>query len=171
LATDNGGTVSWSREELESAFSYFLERTQHAVDSGDWATYAEFFTEDATYIEHTYGRFAGREEIRKWIVETMTTFPGTAMIAFPPVWYSVDEEKGWIIGEFATVMRDPGDGSTHEATNLTILRYAGDNLWHNEEDWYNPAHFFTLLTRWGEVAATHGTLSDDEQRWYAEVRS
>ena len=45
-------------------------------------------------------------------------------------------------------MADPGDGSVHEADNVTILHYAGDGLWSYEEDVYNPAHFATMVQGW-----------------------
>ena len=42
-----------------------------AGTSGDWNDWADLFTEDATYVEHGFGTFGGREAIRRWITETM----------------------------------------------------------------------------------------------------
>ena len=40
----------------------------------------------------------------------------------------------------------------HRADNITILYYAGDGLWSNEEDVYNAAHFATMATGWSAAA-------------------
>ena len=140
----------WSRDELEKAFEAYLEAGARAGASGDWTKWPEIFTEDATYIEHHFGTFHGRDEIRKWITETMAQFPGTEMDAFPAAWYVVDEERGWIICEILNRMKDPGDGSIHEGANITILKYAGDGKWASEEDVYNPARFIEMIQSWSE---------------------
>ncbi len=124
----------WSRDELKKAFDAYLEA----------------FTDDATYIEHHFGVFNGRDEIRKWITETMGQFPGNEMDAFPAAWYVIDEERGWVITEILNRMKDPGDGSIHEASNVTILKYAGDGKWSSEEDVYNPARFIEMIQAWSE---------------------
>ena len=41
-------------------------------------------------------------------------------------------------------MRDPGDGSIHQAANLSVMKYAGDDLWSYEEDAYNPMNFLPM---------------------------
>ena len=61
----------WAREELQRAHDNFVAVAQEAGRSGDWAPWAELFTDDATYVEHHYGTFRGREEIRAWISKTM----------------------------------------------------------------------------------------------------
>lgn len=66
----------WNRDELEKAFAAYLEAGARAGASGDWSEWPEFFTEDATYIEHHFGIFHGRNEIRDWITQTMSQFPG-----------------------------------------------------------------------------------------------
>ena len=62
--------------EIEQAFADYQAAVAGIVDSGDWASFADLFTEDATYEEHAFGTFTGREAIRSWVVETMTAFPG-----------------------------------------------------------------------------------------------
>jgi hypothetical protein len=155
----------WNRAELEDAFAHYGAEVQAASDGGDWGRFADLFTEDATYDEHLYGTFSGREQIRDWIVATMTTRPGSWMPSFPASWSVVDEERGRIVCEISNRMQDPGDGSIHEATNVTILTYAGDGLFSKEEDVYNPARFVTAISAWAKVAHAHGTLSDDDVAW------
>ena len=100
-----------------------------ATRAGDWSGFADMFTEDASYVEHAFGRFSGREEIRGWVTRTMGSFPGNTMTSFPVGWYVVDEDRGWVVCEIRNLMPDPGDGSSHEASNLTVLHYGGDGLW------------------------------------------
>ena len=160
----------FSREELESEFADYQQRGRDAVAAGDWSAWADQFTDDATYIEHAFGEFRGREAIRRWITRTMSVFPGNHMPSFPIKWHVVDEERGWIVCEIGNVMEDPGDGSIHEATNLTILHYAGDGQWSYEEDVYNPADFARMLERWRQAADAAGKLPDDARQWFGASR-
>ena len=156
---------SWSREELETAFDHYKSEVCRAIDAGDWGIFADLFVEDATYHEHVYGRFQGRDEIRAWIIKTMSSFPGNAMPEFPDRWHVIDEERGWIVADIINRMADPGDGSVHEASNITVLHYAGNNLFSHEEDVYNPMDFMTVVTVWGMRARELGTLSDEGAAW------
>jgi hypothetical protein len=138
----------FTRAQLEEAFATFQQAAATAGATGDWSTWADQFTEDATYVEHHYGRFEGREAIRAWITETMGRFPGDRMPDFPVDWHVIDEERGWIVCQLENRMEDPGDGSVHQAANITILHYAGGGKWSYEEDVYNPAHFTRMLQGW-----------------------
>ncbi len=66
----------FSAEEIAEAYAAVHTRVQGYVDAGDWSGFADNFTEDAVYVEHAFGTFRGRDEIRAWSVPTMTTFPG-----------------------------------------------------------------------------------------------
>ena len=158
----------YPRAEIEAAFQTYLDTVDDICKTGDWSRFADRFAEDATYIEHSYGTFAGRDEIRAWIVDTMTAFPGSAMVGFPPSWSVIDEERGWVLCEIRNIMADPGDGSVHEAPNITILRYGGNGLFANEEDVYNPLHFLTMVRDWARVCIEHGTLPADGEAWVAK---
>ena len=138
----------WTRDELEQAFASYQRVALRAGTTGDWNAWADVFTEDATYVEHVFGTFGGREAIRRWITTTMSTFPGNAMPHFPIDWYVIDEERGWVVCQVWNRMADPGDGSVHQAYNFTLLKYAGDGLWSYEEDIYNPAKFAEMLSGW-----------------------
>jgi hypothetical protein len=138
----------WTHEELASAFATYQEVAAEAAGSGDWNPWADLFTEDAEYIEHLYGTMHGREEIRAWISETMSTYPGSAMPEFPIGWSVIDDDKGWVVCQVWNRMADPGDGSIHQAYNVTLLKYAGEGRWSYEEDIYNPAHFASMIKEW-----------------------
>jgi hypothetical protein len=150
----------WSREEIETAFENYQRCALEAGRSGNWDKWSELFTEDATYVEHHYGTFGGREAIRRWITTTMGEYPNNEMKFFPIEWYVIDEQRGWIIAQVWNRFADPGDGSVHQAYNFTLLKYAGDGQFSWEEDVYNPARFAPMikgyLARKKELAAKQG---------------
>ena len=106
------------------------------------------FTGDATYVEHHYGTFEGRDAIRAWISETMAQWPNSEMKEFPHDWCVCDEERGWWICQIENRFVDPGDGEVYQAYNLTVLKYAGDGKFSSEEDAYNPANFAPVVKSW-----------------------
>lgn len=155
------------RAELEQAFAQYQAIVEDIRISGDWARFADLFTEDADYIEHSYGTFKGRDQIRTWIVKTMTSFPATEMIGFPANWAVFDEAAGRVVCEVDNPMRDPGNGAHFTAANITILDYAGDGLWRRQEDVYNPQKFADTARDWAIAARDCGTLSEDGARLLA----
>lgn len=136
------------RQEIEDAFAHYREVAARAAASGQWDEWVELFTEDATYIEHHYGRYEGREAIRQWISETMSTSANKDMNAFPVRWYVIDEDRGWVVCSVINRMADPGDGSVHEADSWTRLEYAGGGRFSLEEDMYNPNEFAQMIAAW-----------------------
>lgn len=138
----------WTRDELEEAFDKYQSAALKGAQTGEWREWADIFTKDATYVEHHFGKFWGRETIYNWIMATMKPFPANEMTAFPVTWYSIDVEKGWIICEVMNRMNDLGDGNIYQEANITILHYAGNGLFCYEEDAYNPAHFETMIGNW-----------------------
>jgi hypothetical protein len=154
-----------TRAELEQALEHYQATVHRIHAAGDWARFADLFTEDADYNEHAYGRLRGRPAIAEWAERTMTTFPGNAMTGFPVGWAIFDPERGWIVCEIQNLMPDPGDGSVHQAPNLTILHYAGDGLFSYEEDVYNPMNFVAMVAGWARIAEEHGRLPTDASPW------
>ncbi len=155
--------------EVEEAFVAYQGTVAGIAASGEWERFADLFTADATYVEHAFGTFTGREEIRAWSVRTMTSFPGSTMTSFPMAWHVLDLPTDRVICEVRNLMPDPGDGSLHEASNLTILTYGGDGLWSREEDVYNPMTFLRMTRAWAEVAREHGRLSAEGQRFLEQL--
>ena len=163
MTSDRTGT--FSAGEITEAYAAMHERVREYAASGRWEGFADHFTEDAEYVEHAFGTFRGRAEIRAWSVRTMTTFPGSAMTGFPLAWQVVDAPTSRLLCEVRNLMPDPGDGTLLEEPNLTIMTYAGDGLFSREEDVYNPLRFARMSVRWARIAEAHGNL-DEEARAY-----
>jgi hypothetical protein len=161
------GDGRFSAEEITEAYAAMHVRVQEYAASGDWHDFADHFTPDAEYVEHAFGTFRGRDEIRAWSMRTMTTFPGAVMTGFPLAWQVVDAPTSRLVCEVRNLMPDPGDGSRLEEPNLTIMTYAGDGLFAREEDVYNPLRFARMVVRWARIAEAHGTLSDEGRAYLA----
>lgn len=152
-------------EELQNAFAGFQQTVAEVAVSRDWDRWADQFTVDAHYVEHAYGTFTGREEIRAWVTKTMTSFPGSHMTGYPALWSVCDPATRRVIAEIDNPMRDPGDGSVFSATNISILTYAGDGLWSGAEDVYNPLEFGRMTYAWCQRVQECGTLDEPAARW------
>ncbi|MGN6606272.1 MAG: nuclear transport factor 2 family protein [Jatrophihabitans sp.] len=162
--------MPFTARRLEDAFAHYQDVVVRCAATAEWEGFVQLFTPDAEYEEHAFGTFHGHDEIRAWVTRTMGTFPGSAMTSFPVAWHLVDVERGRVVCEIRNLMRDPGDGSVHETSNLTILTLADDaDRWRREEDVYNPARFGAMVQRWAARAAALGTLTDDERRWIARA--
>jgi len=149
----------YTREELQSAHDHFVSVANDCARRGEWRAWADLFTDDAEYFEHTYGRFHGPDEIYNWIQPLMAQWPNSEMNAFPHDWCVMDEERGWWICQIENRFRDPGDGKIYQEHNLTVLHYAGNNQWSFEEDAYNPTNFVPVVTEWMAAAKAHGSSS------------
>lgn len=169
MSTPHSGP--FSEQEIADAYHAMHVDVQRYAARGQWDDFALHFTEDAEYVEHAFGTFRGREAIRDWSVRTMTSFPGGVMTGFPLAWQVVDAPSSRLICEVRNLMPDPGDGSTHEESNLTIMTYAGDGLFSREEDVYNPMRFLKMAVRWARIAEAHGNLSAEGRAYVQQYAS
>ncbi len=155
----------FTADEITRAYAAFHDRVEQCRVTGDWSGYADLFTPDAVYIEHAMGTFHGREEIRAWVVRTMTTYPGRVMTGFRPSWQMVDAAAARLVCQVQNPMPDPGDGTVLDEPNITIMTYAGDGLFSGEEDVYNPLRFYQMALRWARIAREHGNADSDVLAW------
>ena len=71
------------REARETYERFVAVRDEIDAGKKPWSVLADFFTEDAAYIDPAWGRVEGRENIREFFVKSMAgledwTFPLTA---------------------------------------------------------------------------------------------
>lgn len=142
-------------DEIAAALVNYRNAADHAGLSGDWQPWVECFTPEARYVEHLYGVFEGRQAILEWITPTMTAWPFTHMQYFPWDWCTIDADQGWVIGQIQNRFVDPGDGGIYQGANWTRLVYAGDGLFSEEEDVYNPSEFAPVVDAWLTAWRTH----------------
>ena len=142
----------FTEAQLKEMHDNYLAVANRCSAVQQWRDWADLFTEDATYLEHCFGRFTGPDEIYAWIQPLMSKWPNSEMTAFPHDWCVFDVDRGWSICQVENVMRDPGDGSLHQAANITILHYADDGRIIYEEDAYNPMNFAPMVAAWMEAA-------------------
>lgn len=154
----------FTRDELMAALDHYTKVVEVCSSTGDWAPFADLFTEDVHYIEHAYGEMHGREAVREWIIGVMKPFPH---MRFPHTWVAIDEENGAIVTEIINALDHPTEpGKVFGFPNITRLVYAGDNLFSSEEDVYNPVRDAPrVVGEWLQaggvmqaqpMAATHG---------------
>ncbi len=145
----------YSKAELDQAWAHFQEVGQRGSKEalgGDWGPFVErwgnLFTEDVTFIDHTFGVMHGREKVKAWMAGLMKIEPFDTQMIFEIEWVVFDYERGWVNYKLWNRMRDPGDGSVHQAALFTNLRYGGDNQWCFEEDIYNTAEMGKMVSEW-----------------------
>lgn len=134
------------RAEIEATHDRYLA-TRERIEAGElgWDALAEFFTEDATFIDPAWGRIEGREAIRAFMTKSMS---GLEDWSFPHTWRAIEDDRivaGW-------QNRLPGrraDGSCYEALGISVIMYAGDGKFSSEEDILNMVHVFELMRESG----------------------
>ena len=140
--------AAFTESSLRAMHDNYLAVANRCSAVQGWREWADLFTEEAVYVEHCFGRFEGPDAIYVWIQPLMNQWPNSEMTAFPHDWCVFDVERGWSICQVENVMRDPGDGSLHQAANITILHYAEDGRITYEEDAYNPMNFAPMVSAW-----------------------
>jgi limonene-1,2-epoxide hydrolase len=125
--------------------AYIALRTRIEEGEATWLDLAEFFTDDAVYIDPAWGRIQGIEEIRAFLVDSMR---GLEDWRFPLRLSAIEGDD--VVTVWTQIL--PGkrdDGRPYEQTGVSILRYAGDGKFSYEEDLLNMAHVLEDLATSG----------------------
>ena len=131
-----------SKENTEKAA---LETYEHyvamrdKVDLGEcgWDKMADFFTEDAVYIDPAWGRQETREGIRQFFVDSMAGLTGHGW-STPERWTMTDGHR--LVSHWDQVLGEKPDGSQWMVPGLSILYYAGDGLFCYSHDYLNMTY-------------------------------
>ena len=94
------------------------------------------------------GSIGGREAMKRWYRAAFQDEPMRWLVYYPVEWYMIDEHRGWLSCQFWNRMADPGDGSVHQFSCFSLLKYAGNGLWSFEEDKLEPAEMEAVLAGW-----------------------
>lgn len=138
----------WTRDEIEEHWAHYQQVARRCGPAGDWDEFVDLYTEDAVMVVSGQGAIGGREAIRRWYRETFSVEPMRWLVYYPVEWYMIDEHRGWLACQFWNRMADPGDGSIHQCSCFSLLKYAGDGLWSFEEDKLDPNEMARVIQGW-----------------------
>jgi len=129
------------QEALDTYRRYVSVRER--IDGGEleWNALAEFFTDDAYFIDPAWGRVDGIEAITEFLQDSMVGFDDWT---FPEQWTTVDGAR--VITMFWN--RIPGsydDGQPFQAPGVSILTYSGDGKFSSEVDLINMDHMNEVI--------------------------
>jgi ketosteroid isomerase-like protein len=128
------------RDEIEATMARYVEvRARIDAGKGTWRDLAQFFTDDAVFIDPAWGRIEGIEEMKQ------TVF-GDAMVGledwkFPVEFYAIEGDN--VIVKWTQIL--PGaraDGTPYRQSGVSTLIYAGAGKFRYEEDLLNMVHVF-----------------------------
>lgn len=135
-----------TERELEALDAYracVAQRTRCEKGEAPWATVADWFTEDAVFIDPAHGRIEGRVEIARFFDWSMLGLDGWD---FPEQWTMADGDR--LVSFWWN--RVPGtndDGTPRQAPAVSILHYAGDGLFDYELDLMNIVEVTDILAK------------------------
>lgn len=124
---------------------YVGVRSDIEAGRATWIDLAQFFTDDAIYIDPAWGRIQGLHEIRAFLVDSMR---GLEDWRFPIRFTAIEGDD--VVTVWTQLL--PGgrdDGRPYQQTGVSLLRYAGDGRFDYEEDLLNMAHVLEDLATSG----------------------
>ena len=136
MTSDEAGAAR--RPEIEAVMARYRE-LRRRIDSGEeenFGVLADFYTDDAVYVDGAWGRIEGKEEISAWLVESMVGLDGWR---FPIEFIAIEGDD--IVVKWTQII--PGtrpDGRPYTQSAFSRLVYAGDGKFSYEEDTYNMVH-------------------------------
>jgi len=128
-----------SKHEIEqealATYQRFIQ-TRDDIDAGKygWEKLADYFTEDAVYIDPAWGRQETREGIRNFFVASMAGLTGYGWTS-PERWTMTDGNR--LVSHWDQVMGTDEQGNERTVPGLSILYYAGNGLFCYSHDFLN----------------------------------
>jgi ketosteroid isomerase-like protein len=130
--------MPYPRAEIEAAVERYVE-VRKVIDAGGatWSALAQFFTDDAVFIDPAWGRVEGIDEMK-------ATVFGDAMVGleewtFPVEFYAIEGDN--VLIKWKQIL--PGkreNGRNWEQSGVSTLIYAGNGKFRYEEDLLNMVH-------------------------------
>ena len=130
-------------QEAQDTYARFVA-LRDRIDRGDepWSKLADFFTEDAAYIDPAWGRYEGRDAIRDFFTRSMEGLTGYGWET-PENWTMAEGHR--LISQWDQILGRKEDGSPWLVAGLSILYYAGDGLFCYSHDMLNMTHIGETL--------------------------
>lgn len=136
------------REEVRAAADRYQElrrRIEEGLEPDAFGILADFYTEDAVYVDAAWGRIEGREAIAQWLVDSMV---GLDAWRFPVDFVAIEGDD--VVVKWTQIV--PGkrdDGRPYQQSGYSRLIYAGEGRFSYEEDVYNMVHVLEDLAASG----------------------
>jgi len=134
-----------AREICDTHERYLAARRRAERGEGGWEALADFFTEDAVFVDPAWGRVDGRDAILRFLRESMAGLEGWT---FPQAWQMVEGDR--LVTRWWN--RLPGrrsDGTFYEAPGISVFTYEGGGRFSREEDLLNMVHVVELIRESG----------------------
>ncbi len=125
------------REARETYERFVAVRDEIDAGSKPWSVLADFFTEDACYIDPAWGRIDRREAIREFFEKSMAGLTGYGW-STPENWIMVEGHR--VVSQWDQVLGQREDGTPWRVPGLSILYYAGKGLFCYSHDMLNMTH-------------------------------
>jgi ketosteroid isomerase-like protein len=124
------------REEVQEVIDRYHEvrrRVDAGLEPNGFGALADFYTDDAVYIDAAWGRIEGKPAIAAWLVDSMA---GMGDWLFPIEFTAIEGDD--VVVKWTQIMpRTKPDGSNYTQSGYSRLHYAGDGKFSYEEDTYN----------------------------------
>ena len=133
---------SIEKEALATYERFVAQRDRVDLGEISWADLADFFTEDAVYIDPAWGRQEGRETIRQFFVDSMAGLPGYGW-STPERWTMVDGHR--LVSHWDQVLGQKPEGGEWTVPGMSILYYAGDGQFCYSHDYLNMTYIGETL--------------------------
>ena len=134
------------KEGLETYRKFVAIRDEIDVGKKPWTALADFFTEDAVYIDPAWGRVEGREAIRSFFVGSMTGLTGHGW-STPEIWTMADGHR--VVSQWNQILGERKDGTPWMVPGLSILYYAEAGRFCYSHDMLNMTHIGQTMRAMG----------------------
>ncbi|MEM7412913.1 MAG: nuclear transport factor 2 family protein [Myxococcota bacterium] len=134
-------------QESQDTYNRFVAlRDEIDVGKRPWADLADFFTEDAVYIDPAWGRIEGRENIREFFTQSMAGLTGHGW-STPENWTMASGHR--LVSQWDQILGHQEDGTPWLVPGLSILYYVGDGRFCYSHDMLNMTHIGQTMRAMG----------------------
>ncbi len=139
-------TEAIEKEAIATYERFVALRDQIDLGQQPWSALADFFTEDAAYIDPAWGRIEGREEIRAFFEKSMAGLTGYGW-STPENWTMAEGHR--LVSQWDQVLGHREDGTAWFVPGLSILYFVGDGLFCYSHDMLNMTHIGQTMRAMG----------------------
>jgi ketosteroid isomerase-like protein len=142
---------------LDSYRAYVAQRALCVRGGAPWSTIADWFTEDAVFLDPVWGRVVGRDQIATFFDWSMTGLDGWD---FPEEWTMVDGDR--LVSFWWNRLPGPDrDVAKRQVPAFSVLHHAGDGLFDYELDVMNIAQVAEVIAETGWRPAPGATFPSE----------